>query len=236
MNIKNLYNAQLALPLKFRELKNRSNFIINDGNELAIKLVDELSDLHKFKKKYNFPCLYIYGDKGSGKSHLASIFAERHEAIIINNLDRTHFDIAEKGRSFVFENFDGNQSKNEEMLMHFFNEALFSSYSILILSKFSPKQINFSLPDLKSRIQSFMNVKITLPNDESLFCFLVKELYEKRIELSDNDCLYVIKRIRRNYASIIEFVNQLDRFLLEIKRKVKMYEIKRIINYVNFLP
>ena len=40
---------QLALPLSFRNVKNHSNFILNNVNEVALSLIDEFEDIKKFK-------------------------------------------------------------------------------------------------------------------------------------------------------------------------------------------
>ena len=52
----------------------------------------------------------------------------------------------------------------------------------------------------------------------------------KNINLSDKHCLYIIKRIKRNYKSVLIFVEELDRYsLLEIKKKISSTHLKEVL-------
>ena len=210
---------QLALPLSFRNLKNHSNFIINRVNEVALSLIDEFNDIKKFKKKFNFPVLIVYGPSGSGKTHLAYIFKEITKAKFIKKFNNIHINEAKSGKSFIFDDFDKIESLNEKLFIHFFNEILLNLGSLLIITSKSPNEINFNLSDLESRIRSCISTKIELPDDEFLFSILVKELSEKKIFLNDKLCLYIIKRIKRNYKTISLFAETLDIMSLEQKKK-----------------
>ena len=228
-----IFNRQLALPLEFIKLNTKSNFLINKSNELAVSLVDELKDVEQFKKKYSYPILYVYGPKGSGKTHLGFIFKEIMNANFIQDIKKSHLSSVKKGNSYILDNFELKTKIDEEMLMHFFNESYSGSGSIIILSKIPPSKVQYALPDLNSRIKSFLSAKISLPDDEVLYSILVKELDQRKLNLSDNLCFYIIKRITRNYKSIVKLVKELDRISLEKKRKLKLLDIRIIIEYIN---
>ena len=223
---------QLALPLSFRNLKNHSNFILNKVNEVALSLIDEFNDIKKFKKKFNFPVLIIYGPSGSGKTHLAHIFKEITNAKFIKKFNNKHINEAKSGKSFIFDDFDKIESLNENLFIHFFNEILLNLGSLLIITSKPPNEINFNLSDLESRIRSCISTKIELPDDEFLFSILIKELSEKKIFLNDKFCLYIIKRIKRNYKSISLFAETLDIMSLEQKRKITLKQIKQVLNII----
>ena len=221
---------QLALPLSFRNVKNHSNFILNKVNEVALSLIDEFNDIKKFKKKFNFPVLILYGPSGSGKTHLAHIYKEITDAKFIKKFSNENLNQAKLGKSFIFDNFDKVECLNENLFIHFFNEILLNLGSLLIITSKPPNEINFSLTDLESRIRSCISTKIELPDDEFLFSILVKELSDKKIFLNDKLCLYIIKRIKRNYKSISHFTEALDIISLEEKRKITLKQIKEVLN------
>ena len=223
---------QLALPLSFRNLKNHSNFILNKVNEVALSLIDEFNDIKKFKKKFNYPVLIVYGPSGSGKTHLAHIFKEITDAKFIKKFNIEHINEAKSGKSFIFDDFDKIESLNENLFIHFFNEILLNLGSLLIITSKPPNEINFNLSDLESRIRSCISTKIELPDDEFLFSILIKELSEKKIFLNDKFCLYIIKRIKRNYKSISLFAETLDIMSLEQKRKITLKQIKQVLNII----
>ena len=233
MKLSKIFNRQLALPLNFRKLKNQDNFLINDSNKMAVSLIDEMKNLSVFKKKYIFPILYLYGPERSGKTHLASIFKENNNAKFINRIEEKDLLNAKNGCSYIIDNLEKNSNLDPKMLMHLINEVYSGSGSILLISNLPPSQIKFDIIDLKSRIKSFINVGIDLPNDEVLYSMLIKELDDRKIILSDNLCFYIIKRIPRNYKSILEFSKQLDRISLEIKGQIKLAHIRSLIDYIN---
>jgi len=233
MKLSKIFNRQLALPLNFRKLKNQDNFLINDSNKMAVSLIDEMKNLSVFKKKYIFPILYLYGPERSGKTHLAAIFKENNNAKFINRIEEKDLLNAKNGCSYIIDNLEKNSNLDPKMLMHLINEVYSGSGSILLISNLPPSQIKFDIIDLKSRIKSFINVGIDLPNDEVLYSILIKELDDRKIILSDNLCFYIIKRIPRNYKSILEFSKQLDRISLEIKGQIKLSHIRSLIDYIN---
>ena len=223
---------QLALPLSFRNVKNHSNFILNKVNEVALSLIDEFNDIKKFKKKFNFPVLIIYGPPGSGKTHLSYIFKEITDAKFVKKISDVSLDEAKSGKSFIFDDFDKIECLNENFFIHFFNQILFNSGSMLIITSKPPNEISFNLDDLESRIRSCISAKIELPDDEFLFSILVKELSDKKIFLSDKLCLYIIKRIKRNYKSVSIFAENLDIMSLEQKTKITLKQIKDVLNII----
>ena len=223
---------QLALPLSFRNVKNHSNFILNKVNEVALSLIDEFKDIKKFKKKFNFPVLILYGPSGSGKTHLAHIYKEITDAKFIKKFGNINLNEAKLGKSFIFDDFDKVECLNENLFIHFFNEILLNLGSLLIITSKSPNEINFSLGDLESRIKSCISTKIELPDDDFLFSILVKELSDKKIFLNDKLCLYVIKRVKRNYKTISLFAETLDIMSLEQKTKITLKQIKEVLNII----
>ena len=71
-----------------------------------------------------------------------------------------------------------------------------------------------------------------MPDDEFLFAILVKELSDKKIFLNDKLCLYIVKRIKRNYKSISLFAETLDIMSLEKKTKITLKQIKEVLNII----
>ena len=90
-----------------------------------------------------------------------------------------------------------------------------------------------TLPDLNSRVKSFLSAKISLPDDEVLYSILVKELDQRKLNLPDNFCFYILKRITRDYKSVVKLVKELDRFSLESKTKLKLSDVKKVIENIN---
>ena len=230
--MENQLTKQFALPLSFRNVKNHSNFILNKVNEVALSLIDEFKDIKKFKKKFNFPVLILYGPSGSGKTHLAHIYKEITDAEFIKKFSNKNLNEVKSGKSFIFDDFDKIENLNENLFIHFFNEIHLNIGSLLIITSKPPNEIKFSLSDLESRIRSCISTKIELPDDDFLFSILIKELSDKKIFLNDKLCLYIIKRIKRNYKAISLFAETLDIISLEQKTKITLKQIKEVLNII----
>ena len=70
-------NKQMALPLNFRNIKNRENYLVSKCNEEAVKLIEN-SKLWQNRKTINsIPGALIYGPRGSGKTHLSKILEKK---------------------------------------------------------------------------------------------------------------------------------------------------------------
>ena len=151
------------------------------------------------------------------------------QAIKFSNIDLNE---AKLGKSFIFDYFDKVEYLNENLFFHFFYEIFVNSGSLLITTSKPPNEINFSLSDLESRINSCISAKIELPDDDFLFSILIKELSDKKIFLNDKHCLYIIKRIKRNYKSISLFAETLDIMSLEKKTKITLKQIKEVLNII----
>ena len=93
--------------------------------------------------------------------------------------------------------------------------------------------MDWGLDDLNSRIRSLLACEIKLPDDMLLYTFLIKYSNDKKLILNDNQCLYILERLERNFESIINFINALDMMLLETKKKVTYKSIQHILDRLN---
>ena len=224
------FNRQLALPLTFKTLKNRENFIISKCNEAAINLIDN-SDFWLGKKKINsIPAALIFGPNGSGKTHLSNIFKEYNNSVFLSSLKPSDLELIKKGSNFIIDDFVPSINYPSELVMHFLNQVTYNDGSILFLSRYSAFEMDWELADLNSRIRSLMACEIKLPDDILLYTFMIKYANEKKLMLNDNQCLFILERLERNFESVINFIDQLDLFSLENKKKVSYKSIQHVFD------
>lgn len=227
------FNYQLALPLTFKTLKNRENFIVSECNQSAVKLIDNI-DLWKNSKRINsIPAILIHGPPGCGKTHISSIFEQQNDCITLSSIITKDIRLAEKGNNFIIDNFSPGKSFSPEIVMHFLNEVTYNSGSVLFLSRLSAFDMQWELDDLNSRLRSIMSCEIKLPDEILLYSFLVKYADDKKLVLTDKQCIYIIERVERNFETIIKIIDNLDRVSLEIKRKLTFDNLHDVIESVN---
>ena len=229
INARNL-NQQLALPLTFKVVKNRENFLVSKCNELAVKLIENSESWQSRKKINAIPAVLIYGPKACGKTHLSYIFRQYNDCIYLSSLSNNDLELIEKGKIFILDDFAPGLKYPAELMMHFLNQVTYNEGSVLFLSRYSAFDMDWSLDDLNSRIRSLMSCQIKLPDDVLLYSFMVKYAGDKKLVLNDKQIIYILERLDRNFQSIIGFIDKLDNFSLETKKKVSYNSIKNILN------
>ena len=226
------FNKQMALPLTFKTFKNRENFIVSKCNEEAVRLIENSSFWQSKRKINSIPAAIIFGPKGSGKTHLSYMFKEHNRCEYLSSLSGFNLDKIEEGKNFILDDFIPGENYPSELVMHFLNRVTYQDGSVLFLSNLSPSNMSWKLDDLNSRIRSLISSKINLPDDVLLYSFMVKYSNDKKLLINDKQLIYILKRLNRNFGSVISVIDKLDIYSLEIKEKISYKIIKTILNEI----
>ena len=226
-------NKQMALPLKFKSIKNRENYLISKCNIEAVKLIENFEFWQNKKKINSIPGAIIYGPKGSGKTHLSSILKQKIDCVYLTSLSNTILNEVIEGKNFILDNFLPGKRYPSELVMHFINQVTNKEGSLLLLSRQSPYEMNWKLDDLNSRIRSLISSEIKLPDDVLLYSLIVKYSSEKNLFLSDKKLIYILERLDRSFESVIKVIDRLDTHSLEFNEKVTYKNIKMILDSLN---
>jgi len=208
--------VQLPLSLSYRKAFGRSDFIVAPCNQEAVSWVDKWP-------AWPFSAVLIYGEKGAGKTHLASIFSEYHvEAADLTDDFTPYFQ-----KKIVVENLE--QLKSEEALFHLFNFIRDLGGSLLLTAEKIP---TFHLPDLQSRIQAVPKAAISMP-DEQLIFKVLKQAFEIRNILVDDSVLtYAVHRMNRSFRDAQLVIQKADERSLAEGRRITIPVIKEIIEQI----
>ncbi len=227
------FNKQMALPLYFKTFKNRENFIVSKCNEEAVRLIENSAFWQNKRKINSIPAAIIFGPKGSGKTHLSQIFKEYNMCEYLSSLTNFNLDKIKEGKKFIIDDFVPGSRYPSELVMHFLNRITQQDGSALFLSNLSPSIMNWELDDLNSRIRSLMCSEIKLPDDVLLYSFMFKYSNDKKLLIHDNQLVYILERLERNFDSVISFIDKLDVYTLETKKKISYKIIKIILEEIN---
>ena len=226
-------NKQMALPLKFKSIKNRENYLVSECNIEAVKLIENYLFWQNKKKINSIPGAIIYGPKGSGKTHLCSIFKQNVDCDYLTSLSRNSLEKVTEGKNFILDNFVPGKIYPAELVMHFMNQVTYKEGSILFLSRLSPFEMNWDLDDLNSRIRSLISSEIKLPDDVLLYLFIVKYSNEKNLFIGDKKLIYILERLDRSFESVIKVIDRLNTHSLEDNQKITYKNIKIILDNLN---
>jgi chromosomal replication initiation ATPase DnaA len=151
--------------------------------------------------------LALYGPAGSGKSRLASAWAERVGAVALHGGEAALIDPLELEDRPVL--LDRAPDADDESLFHLINLAL-AGGALLLVGRQPPRRWTTALPDLRSRLDAVRTVAIEAPDDAVLSAILRARFAERSIAPSDETVDYLVRRLDRSAEAASMVVERLD--------------------------
>ncbi|MAC40363.1 MAG: DNA replication protein [Pelagibacterales bacterium] len=215
-------NQQLILNLRSLPSMGRNDYFVSEVNKEAVSWLDSWPNWTTFG-------FIVCGPLGSGKSHLAQVLRTLSHGDIIEakDISNKNIDQLSEKKCLIIENLESLTS--ETLLFHLYNMLLENKNNLMLTSKFNMSQINFELPDLKSRLLSMPQVNIDFPDDRLLKNLLIKQFLDKGILVEMDVIDYLIKRIDRSFEAISKLVAKIDFKSLEKAKKITIPFIKNTI-------
>jgi len=212
------------LIIKFDHEKNfkDDDFYVSKSNK---NIFEMLNNWPKWEKNF----LNIIGDRYSGKTHLVNIFLKKFKGI---KLDANSLSNEDLNQIKIYENIileDLNEKVNEKLLYSLFNIVDIDNKFVIVTSNNQITEINFSLPDLKSRTNNFIIQKIEKPDDDLMFALILKNLSDRQISIDEKLINFITKRIDRSYGNISNFIYKIDELSLKKKKPIDFKLIKEVL-------
>jgi chromosomal replication initiation ATPase DnaA len=205
---------QLAFALPHAESLTRDNFLEGPANAAGLALIDSWPEWPNH-------IMLLVGPEGSGKSHLAAIWAEESGARSTSAHVLTAASVpgALATGALVVEDLKPADF-DERALFHLMNLAREDEASVLITAREAPSAFPFELRDLRSRLRAVPTVSL-LPPDDALFrALIVKFCADRQLAVDESVVGYLASRIERSYAGIRQAVELLDAEALRLGRPV----------------
>ena len=215
---------QLIFKFPFSKKYYEQDFFVSSNNFSAFKLIEGWPT---WPGKW----LNIFGDSGSGKTHLAKILEKKINKIKIIESKKINDEIIEDLRNLdclIIDSYDNDI--DEKILYSILNQSKQLENYILINSIDTLKNVKFSLKDLQSRINSFVNIGILLPTDDLLKVIISKSLSDRQISLNPKISEFIIKNVERSYEKMFKFLKDLDELSLSTGKSININLIKKVIN------
>ena len=216
--------SQLVFKFPFKTKYFEQDFYVSNNNFSAYKLIESWP---------NWPgkWLNIFGDHGSGKTHLSNILAKKIEKIKIleeKNIDDDLVESLHKFDCLIIDNF--KNTIEEDLFYTILNQSKQLDNFLVINSKNSIQSNKYNLKDLQSRINSFVHIGIQLPTDDLLNVIISKYFSEKQISLDPKISEYIIKNVDRSYEKMFKFIKDLDHLSLSSGKSININLIKKVLN------
>ena len=213
---------QTLLKFELEQNFTYDDFFVSKCNYFAFSLIESWP-------KWEKNILNIYGEKFSGKSHLSEIFKKNNKAIIIKN-NEINEEFFKKIRFYENIILDNLEYINDENILYSIINFVEQYNKYLIVNSINPiNTLDFTLPDLKSRLKNCIYAKIEKPDDDMIFALILKHFSDRQIKIEKKVIEYITKRIERSYGKILDFIYKIDQFSLINKKSIDYKIIKKIL-------
>jgi chromosomal replication initiation ATPase DnaA len=215
---------QLIFKFPFSKKYYEQDFFVSSNNFSAYKLIESWP---------NWPgkWLNIFGTSGSGKTHLAKILEKKINKIKLidtKNINDLIIHELNNYNCLILDNF--NNSIDEKLLYSILNQSKQLENYILIISNTSLSNMKFKLEDLRSRINSFLDIGIELPTDDLLRVIISKSFSERQININPKISDFIINNVDRSYDKMFKFLKDVDELSLSTGKSININLIKKVLN------
>jgi chromosomal replication initiation ATPase DnaA len=201
---------QLALALDHAESFAREDFLSGPSNAAALTLVEAWPD-------WPHRAVVLTGPEGSGKSHLAAIWAQAAGARLIaaRALEEAGLPSTLATGALVVEDVAAG-AVDERALFHLLNLAREQDAFVLLTARVAP--MAFAIRDLASRLKALPLVAMAPPDDMLLRAVLLKLFTDRQLAVGEGLIGYLVRRIERSFAAARAVVARLDAEAMRQKR------------------
>lgn len=196
--------VQLTLALDHPESLARDDFVAGPTNAAALDMVERWPD-------WPARTLALVGPRGSGKSHLAAIWAQRAGARIVaaRMLGEAAVPAALSSGAVVVEDA-AEGVVNERALFHLLNIAGEEQGHVLLTAQSAPAAWTLRLADLASRLRAVPVVTVAPPDDALFRAVMVKLFADRQLTVDEALLVYLERRVERSLIAAQRIVAALD--------------------------
>lgn len=174
--------------------------------------------------------LILVGPAGSGKRHLAHLWAAQSGAqfLKLEDLNDTFLAHFQKG-AYVLPLAPSRRVLEEQRLFHFYNAAKETGSAVLYISPAPPEDLGYTLPDLRSRLKSLPLVSLPQADDALLEAIVTQEFGRLHIKISAEITRYITAHTERAPAAIRTLVSTINTRALAQGRKITLPFVREIL-------
>lgn len=200
----------------------RHAFTVTEANQAAFAMLEAWPN-------WPAPFLNLAGPGGSGKSHLARIWAAQAGAPFIGMAE---LDRVQEGQTVVLDDIVALDTRQQEALFHLYNRMV-SGGAVLLVSEQPLSRMTVATPDLASRLRAVPVVEISPPDDALLEAVLRKRFDDRQLGVEQPVIDYILGRTDRSFAAIEAVVAELDRRAYAQQRAVTVPLARDVLAAMN---
>ncbi|NDF12284.1 MAG: hypothetical protein EB060_05685 [Proteobacteria bacterium] len=209
---------QRTLPFNKQEDYSSASYIVSESNQDAHTLIRRWPH-------WEAPMVYLYGEYGSGKTHLAHVWAEKAGAEFVAASALSDYKATPK--ALVIEDIEN--AADEEAFFHLLNRLKENQSSVLLTGIAPVKDLPFKVADVRSRLSAAVSVFLDLPDDALIEGLLFKQFADRQLRVPAEVIEYLVRRMDRSYASVIRIVEVIDSMSAEQRRNITVPLVRELL-------
>ncbi|TAN66337.1 MAG: DnaA regulatory inactivator Hda [Methylobacter sp.] len=226
---------QLPLHFEFRANQTFNDFFPGSNHEIVTHLQQCVAGSGEQQ-------IVLWGNSGQGKSHLLQACCHQAQK---QNLSSFYFDLSnaqlpdtailnglDEYDVVCFDNIEhiaGNAAW-ELAFFNFFNRHRERGHKLLISASSAPNDIAIQLPDLKTRLNWGLSLKIQPLTDSDRIEALIFKANQMGFEIAPQAGRFLLTHYARDLASLWALLEKLDKASLAAKRKLTIPFLKQILD------
>jgi DnaA family protein len=230
---------QLPLHFEFRANQTFNDFFPGSNQEIVTHLQHCIAGIGEQQ-------VFLWGKSGQGKTHLLQACCHQAQN---QNLSSFYFDLANAKRPdplmlsgldqydvVCFDNIEhiAGNSAWELAFFNFFNQHRDSGHKLIVSASSAPNDIGIQLPDLKTRLNWGLTLKIQSLADNDRIAALIFKADQMGFEIAPQTGRFLLTHYDRDLAGLWALLEKLDKASLAAKRKLTIPFLKQILNEDNY--
>lgn len=193
------------------------------------------NELIKTLKEQVESFVYLWGEQGSGKTTLLKSWVAKaqQEGKLATYIDVATMGLPESVRESDFIAIDGVEALNEEeqiRLFSIFNQFKDQQQGYLLISANTPPNRLSVREDLRTRMGFCLVYEVVPLTDSEKISLLSAMAKSRQIHLSDDVFVYLLNHWKRDIDSLVQILEQLDRYSLATKKPITVFLVKKLLN------
>ncbi len=225
--------TEQQLPLDFKNTQSKTFVDFLEGKNIVL-----LESLKNFISS-NETLFYLWGDTGSGKTHVLQAYvtyllAKAKKAVVIKpeELDkRQNVQLIEMFDIICIDNVENlaQDRAREEALFFWINEVKQAAKKIILAGQLSNNSTKWQLPDLRSRLQAGRTHELKRLNREDSLLVFKRQAIKKGIKIDSKIENYLKNNCAMNMSYLSSLLTKLDEATLVEKKQVTIPLLKKIV-------
>ncbi|MBU6468075.1 MAG: DnaA regulatory inactivator Hda [Betaproteobacteria bacterium] len=217
---------QLVLEIPPLHQPSFDNFVIGKNSET-------IALLNHWIQGHGDPFIYLWGESGSGKSHLLQAI----QALLVAHQQSSQYIVAtpetqieeSQDTYLLIDDVQQLSRQGAVSLFNRFNERREQALYLLVSGDAPPHQLPL-LPDLTTRLSWGLVLRLQPLSDDNKIDALQKHAQNLGFDLSSELAHYLLQRWHRDIRSLLQVLEELNRWSLSLHKPITMPLVRDALN------